>query len=215
MPILNLSSILRAIKEANKEPNQMGSLSKDLVGVSLKESTPKAQSITLMDGLSGNIQTVSFMKKVAKQRASHPLVREFALKIIQAYGVNNHAYKDEALAIGDFVLNRVRYVRDPRDHELLQDPVMMIEKLEKHGFTQGDCDDMALFIATLLLSTGHNPKFRCVRYHSLDGPYNHIYVVCYERNYPEPQERVVLDAILKDKPIGAEIGHASGDEFDI
>jgi hypothetical protein len=191
----------------------MGSLSAQLTGSSLKDTTPDEQNFTLPGGIKGNLKTIKFMQKVARERSGHPIVREFALKIIQAAGIPSHNYKEEALAIGDFVKQRMRYVRDPRESELLQDPVMLIEKLEKYGYAQGDCDDMALLIATLLLSTGHSPIYRAVRYKAPSGPFNHIYVILYERNYPGKPERVVLDAILKNKPIGSEINHRSGEDF--
>lgn len=198
-----------------KSQSIQGSLLKDKTGVSLKTLTPKIENMTLSGGLQGNLQTISFMQKVAKRSAGKPEVRAFATKILQIYQVPSHAYTDEALAIGEFVQKHMRYVRDPRDHELLQDPVMMIEQMEKHGFTSGDCDDMSLLIATLLLSTGHNPRFRAVRYGNKTGNYNHIYVVVYDKNHPGPVSRTVLDAILKDRPIGSEIDHASGDEFEV
>ena len=47
------------------------------------------------------------------------------------------------------------------------------------------------------------------------GNYNHIYVVVYERNPYKEIQRVVLDCILKDKPIGTEVPHASGKEFEV
>ena len=198
-----------------KKKSELGSLLNDLTGTSLKTVTPTIKNMTLGDGLQGNMQTISFMSKVAKEKAGHPVVRAFATKILQIYNTPSHQYKDEALNIGEFVQKHVRYVRDPRDHELLQDPVMMIEQIDKQGFTSGDCDDMALLIATLLLSVGHNPLFRTVRYQNDSGNYNHIYVVVYDRNYPGPTERIVLDAILKDRPIGSEIEHKSGDEHTI
>lgn len=142
-------------------------------------------------------------------------MRAFTTKVLQAYKIPSHHYIDEALAIGEFVQTHMRYVRDPRDHELLQDPVMVIDQIENQGFASGDCDDMALLIATMLLSIGHNPKFRCVRYESKSGSYNHIYVVVYDQNHPGPTERIVLDAILKESRIGTEIKHLSGDEFQI
>lgn len=192
---------------------QMGSLSEQLTGS--KINVPKVKNEKLPEGLAGNLRTIQVMQKVARERAGHPLVREYALKIIQVARVPSHNYAEEALAIGDFVKRRVRYTRDPRDHELLQDPVMMIEKLEKEGFTSGDCDDMSLLIATLLLAIGHSPKFRAVRYSTQSGHYNHIYVVVYERNFPEKPVRVVLDAILKDQPIGTEVKHTSGKEYPV
>ena len=186
-----------------------------MTGTSLKQVTPKIQNSELGTGINANLKTVKFMKKIAESRAGEPTVRAFATKILQAYRVPSHAYADEALAIGEFVQKNMRYVRDPRDHELLQDPVMVIDQIENQGFSSGDCDDMSLLIATLLLSIGHNPKFKCVRYQSLTGNFNHIYVVVYEQNHPGPTQRIVLDAILKNDPIGTEIKSASGEEFSI
>lgn len=225
MPILKLSAngILtqssdfgsHEILPQGRSQSGLGSLSEELTGTSLKTSTPNSQMMALPDGLAGNIATIDFMRKVAREKAHHPKVREFATKILAANQIPSHAYKSEALAIGGFVKARMRYVRDPRDAEMLQDPVMLIDKLEKQGMASGDCDDMSLLIATLLLSIGGDPLFRAVRYREKSGNYNHIYIVTYDLNYPGQRERIVLDAILKDKPIGSEINHASGDEFEI
>lgn len=168
----------------------------------------------IADGLNGNIQTINFMKKVARLRSGDPLVRKLALKIVNDYHVPSHHFIDEALALGDFVKNNVRYVRDPEDIEYLADPIDLIKQMQ-NGTAQGDCDDMSLLVATLLLSIGHNPYFRAVRYESSSGNYNHIYVVVYEQNMKSPRERIVLDCILKDRPIGSEVNHVSGDEFDV
>lgn len=164
------------------------------------------------DGEKGNRETVDLMKKVARLRSGHPLVRKLALNILNYNGIPSNHYVDEALAIGDFVKKNVRYVRDPDNIEYLQDPENLIKDIQK-GEAQGDCDDMALLIASLLLSIGHQPFFRCVRYRSNSGNFNHIYVVDYERNKKGPRIRVVLDAIMKDHPIGYEVPHQSGDEI--
>lgn len=226
MPLLKLSPNGTLVSTSDFEENylaeplprgssSLGSLSHDLTGTSLKKSTPNSQMMALPDGLAGNIATIEFMSKIAREKAHHPKAREFATKILTAYNVNSHAYKDEALAIGDFVKTRVRYVRDPRDAEMLQDPIMLIDKIENQGQASGDCDDMSLLIATLLLAIGGDPLFRAVRYKDMSGNFNHIYVVTYDMNYPSPRERIVLDAIIKDKPIGSEIRHTSGQEFQI
>ena len=114
----------------------------------------------------------------------------------------------------DYVKRKVRYVKDPSNIEYLQDPVDLIKQIQA-GTAQGDCDDQALLTAALLLSVGHDPKFRAVRYETVVGNYNHIYVVVYERNPYKEIQRVVLDCILKDKQIGTEVPHASGDEFEV
>lgn len=154
------------------------------------------------------------MKKVARLRASDPLIRKLALNILAQYAVPSHHFVDEALAIGDYVKRKVRYVRDPDDVEYLQDPIDLVKHVQ-NGTAQGDCDDMALLAATLLLSIGHQPLFRAVRYEQPIGNYNHIYVVVYEKNPYGHEERVVLDCILKDRPMGSEIGHVSGEEYQI
>ncbi|NJM09368.1 MAG: hypothetical protein HC883_00250 [Bdellovibrionaceae bacterium] len=57
--------------------------------------------------------------------------------------------------------------------------------------------------------------FRAVRYDQPLGNYNHIYVVVYEKNPYGKQERIVLDCILKDRPMGTEIQHINGEEYAI
>jgi len=166
------------------------------------------------EGINGNIDTIKFMKKVARLRSGHPLLRKLATSILLQANIPSMHYVDEALAIGDFVKAHVRYVRDPDDIEYLQDPLDLIKQIEK-GEAQGDCDDMSLLTAALLLSIGHQPKFRAVRYRGAMGNYNHIYVVVYERNGAGPETRVVLDCILKNQQIGSEVPHQSGDDYPV
>lgn len=157
------------------------------------------------------------MSRVARNRSGHPKVRKLALNILNYYGIPSMRYVDEALAVGDYVKKYVRYVRDPDGIEYLQDPIDLIDQIVK-GEAQGDCDDMSLLIATLLLSIGHTPCFRAVRYGTDYDHYNHIYVVDYEKNGTGPgdlKKRVVLDGILKRSRIGTEINHLSGDEFPV
>lgn len=154
------------------------------------------------------------MRRVAHQRKGHPIVRELALSILHHKNIDSHNYASEALAIGQYVLNKVRYVRDVAGMEQLHDPLTLIDQLQR-GTAQGDCDDMSLLVATLLLSVGHKPRFRIVRYRGQSGPYQHIYVVVYEKNRGQNVKRIVLDAILKNKPIGTEVRHSDGKEIKI
>lgn len=175
---------------------------------------PKISERDVGDGLKGNLETIKFMKEVARLRSRHPLLRKLALNIVHHYQVPSNNYAEEALAIGDYVKRKVRYVRDPEGVEYLQDPLDLIKHLQE-GTAQGDCDDMSLLIASLLLSIGHLPFFRAVRYSQPVGNYNHIYVVVYEKNHRERPRRIVLDAILKDKVIGFEVPHTTGEEYEV
>lgn len=177
--------------------------------------TPKVINARLADGKSGNLETVEVMKGIARARASNPLVRQLALQILLSHKVPSNYYKDEALAIARFVKEKVRYVRDITNVETLMDPLTLIDQIQR-GEAQGDCDDMSLLIATLLLSIGHQPYFRIIKYtDDNSAPYAHIYVVDYEKNPGGDRERIVLDAIIKTKPIGFEITHAVGNEIKV
>ena len=178
------------------------------------DNLPKVQEQNLSNGLKGNLQTIKFMKKVARAKSGDPTIRRLALNILEQYQVPSMNYVEEALAIGDYVKNKVRYVRDPDGIEYLQDPIDLVKHIQE-GLAQGDCDDMALLAATLLLSVGHQPFFRAVRYYEPVGNFNHIYVVVYEKNMYQKERRVVLDCILKDKPIGFEIKHNTGEEYEV
>lgn len=176
---------------------------------------PQVSQYKLHDGLSGNIETIQIMKRVARERSGHPFIRALALKILENDRVESQNHVDEALALGDFVKRNVIYRRDPDEIEQVQDPIKIATDINENGRAYGDCDDMALFLATLLLSVGARPLFRAIRYDNNAEYYNHIYVVVYDCNYGQPEERIVLDAIMKRNPIGYEVPHESGTEYEI
>jgi hypothetical protein len=166
---------------------------------------PETYNTRLSDGVAGNIETLEIMRQVARDASRHPVVREFAKSILLKYKIKDQNYYDEAHAIGHYVKKNVRYVRDIKGVETLHDPLTMIDHI-KREIAQGDCDDMALLTATLLLSIGHEPYFCLVKYHSNpNGSYQHIYTVVYEKNWRKPKQRLVLDCILKRSPLGTEV----------
>jgi hypothetical protein len=179
-------------------------------------NTPEVKNTKVGDGVQGNLDTLDIMIRKARESSRLPKVRELALRIILANNLKSQHYKDEALAIGQYVKDNLRYVRDIDKVETLIDPLTIIDQLQRNE-AFGDCDDMSMFIASLLLSIGHQPYFRIVKY--VNDPmrsYSHVYVVDYERNQGEKsKQRIVLDAIIKTKPIGYEIPHAVGKEVKI
>lgn len=177
-----------------------------------KVNLPSVNETKLPDGKKGNLATIKVMREVAHKYKGHPKVRQLAKNILIYYATNSHNYADEACAIGDYVKNKVAYVKDTLGIEQLHSPLTLINQIER-GVAMADCDDVALLIATLLLSVGHNPRFRAVRYKNLTGPYNHIYVVDYAKNGASKPYRVVLDAIIKNKSTGFEVPHKSGKEY--
>ena len=176
---------------------------------------PQINEIEIGDGLQGNLQTIDFMKKIARDRCGKPEIRRLVENILLHYKIPSNHYVQEALAIGDYVKSKVRYIRDPDGIEYLQDPLDLIKKIQD-GTAQGDCDDMALLTATLLLSAGFDDvRFRAVRFYEPVGNFNHIYVVVYDKDPYQKNQRVTLDCILKTKPIGTELPHNSGEEYNV
>jgi hypothetical protein len=180
----------------------------------LGSNTPQVKNSQIGSGYFGNLDTVQKIKEVARASSVDPRVRELALRILQTSQIPSQDYASEAIAIAKFVQKKVRYVRDINGVETLHDPVTLIDQIQR-GEAQGDCDDMSLLLASLLLSIGHQPFVRIVRYRGMSGPYQHIYVVVYEKNHNEGRRRIVLDCILKRAAIGTEVPHSSGDELKI
>jgi len=175
----------------------------------------KMKKKSLARGARGNYKTVDYMRKIARKVNGHPEIRQLAENILNYYSTPDMYYFDEALAIGDYVKKFVRYVRDPHGIEMLTDPLTMIDKL-KRGEAFGDCDDMSLLIATLLLSIGHEPYFAIVKYNKDFKSYQHIYVVVYTKNMGEKKDRrLSIDAIAKQYPIGFEVPSAVKKEFKV
>ncbi len=176
---------------------------------------PKRTKKPLALGARGNYKTVDYMIKIARKVNGHPKIRQLAENILNYYNTKDMYYFDEALAIGDYIKNHVKYVRDPHGIEMLTDPLTMIDKMER-GEAFGDCDDMSLLVATLLLSIGQQPYFAIVKYDKNAQSYQHIYVVVYEKNMGDKNpRRLSLDAIAKKYPIGFEVPYQFKKEIKI
>lgn len=196
-----------SFKKSKMGQNNLGELD---TGVELPSNQLKVTTQFFKDGEQGNLSTVDFMAKIARYRAGHPTVRQLGIKILNQAGTKSHNHLDEALAIGRWVQQNIRYMKDPDGIELLQDPLFMIKQANL-GEARGDCDDMSLLIATLLISIGIRPYFKIVRWKKEKGNYNHIYVVVKEINYRQtsPVVETTLDAIVKDREIGTELSAMS------
>lgn len=173
---------------------------------------PKVKTYRLPDGALGNIATVEFLIKLARRRSAHPLIRELTIKILKQAGTKSMNYLDEARAVGEWTRANVPYLKDISNVETVHDPITMIDKW-KRGTLAVDCDDQAVFIATMLLSIGHKPVFRIVKYSNASPSFNHIYIYEITKNKGEKNKRLVMDAIIKNQPIGYEVPHAAGRDF--
>lgn len=167
----------------------------------------KLQTRTLLKrGEKGTFQTLGKIKQIINIDYTNPEVREFAIKIINSSGITgtrDHQYLNEAIAIGQYVKNNYRYVRDPIRNEFLIPASHAIKEIET-GYFRGDCEDMTMLVASLLMSIGCIPYLTIVKYDKNVKGFQHIYLTLEERNVPQKPKKLVIDAIARDKSINFE-----------
>lgn len=126
-------------------------------------------------GVLGVQQTLQRMKGLIYGGMLDPVIRDQAAFAIGGCDKGNRACICASLA--SWVNRRVRYVKDPHGVELLHDPRLMAHGIAKHKIVYGDCDDMVMYLATLLKSVGEAPILRAVGYDN--RPFSHVIVTCH------------------------------------
>lgn len=86
--------------------------------------------------------------------------------------------------------DRFRYVRDPRNVELLQSPARMLEEIDTYGYFAGDCDEASILTATLCTAVGIRCELHAVSFR-VGRPLSHVFAVA----YPERGAPVDLDIV--------------------
>ncbi len=106
----------------------------------------------------------------------------------------------EINAIHQWVMDHFRYTEDPYDVELLNDPAVMLEDIQREGKIALDCDGATILESVLLSAIGFPIRFVVI------GPqeqYKHIYLQA-GINTPQGYNWVSLDPIVKNKLAGWE-----------
>jgi transglutaminase-like putative cysteine protease len=122
--------------------------------------TPQSNLVTsstlqkLPDGVLGIRETLRNMVYIAQQGKKSLAVRRLAMQILG--NITQKSWIEEARALQSYVRDHVRYTLDINDIETLQTPDKTIE------FNQGDCDDKAILVASLLEVAGHPARFVAV-----------------------------------------------------
>jgi len=106
------------------------------------------------------------MARLAREGKKSLPVRLAALQLVES--LPQRDWPAEVLALFEFVRDRIRYVRDVRGVETLQQPERTLT------FRQGDCDDKSILLAALLQSIGHPARFHAVAL--TPGKFSHVYV---------------------------------------
>lgn len=103
-------------------------------------------------------ETVAHMRRLIHSARKDPVVLKLVREICA--GLEPGDYNSEIQAIYHWVDAHVRYIQDPHGVELLIAPqrlIAMAFQSENQGTkASGDCDDIAMLTASLLMAAGHN-----------------------------------------------------------
>lgn len=116
------------------------------------------------------------MARLASQGKRDQRIRNAAVDLVtrgflNGAGLQQKDFVGEARRIHAFVRDQIRYVHDTAGVELLHEPATILQ------IGAGDCDDKAILTAALLLSIGHNVRFKAVAFEP--NAYSHVWVQDY------------------------------------
>jgi transglutaminase-like putative cysteine protease len=120
----------------------------------------------LPDGAQGTRTTLQIMSALVGQFKANPRIWELAHSLTQHLAPKDFA--GQVRELHNYVRDQIRYVHDIRGIETVQTPTVTLDA------GQGDCDDKATLLATLLESIGHATRFKAIG--RVAGEFQHVYV---------------------------------------
>jgi transglutaminase-like putative cysteine protease len=154
-----------------------------------------AQPKTIIDlKYGGAPQTVAYIRKSVLDAQYKPEVRALAEELTKHLPSKDTL--SEALAYYYFVLDRTRYMRDPRNVERVQAPRIIVQQLMT-GHTPGiDCDEMAALLCALAAVSGAECRVVTVAFANMyfkgRRQYSHVYAQVKE---PRTGRWITLDPV--------------------
>lgn len=146
----------------------------------------------------GAPQTIGVMCQAALTDANHFVTRELAEMVCE--GLESKDYTSEYVALYHFLLQRTRYMRDPRRTELVRAPYIISRQIMAGHRPSLDCDDMATWLAAAVMSVGGRAEFCTVAFARLmygDQPqYSHVFTRALE---PRTRCQIVLDPVAAER----------------
>lgn len=146
--------------------------------------------MVLQPGDAGTRQTIAAMRAMVHDAAKSPRVHQVATTI--AGQADNRDREAQLLALDRFIRECIHFKPDTLGAEVLRHPDQIIAEIAANGRTSCDCDDVAMFGASVCMVLGVQPAFITVAAEP-DGPFVHVHyaAILNGRMIPfDPQERV-------------------------
>jgi len=120
----------------------------------------------LMSGDAGVEQTIHAMRGLVDEALRDPAINRLARDIVR--GVPAFDDYAEANALYSWVRQNIRFTKDPVNKETLYPPAELLQ------IRAGDCDDISMLLATLLMSVGYAARLMTVAANG--DEFSHVYV---------------------------------------
>lgn len=149
----------------------------------------------LRQGKQGSLQTAYQMARYVREDVVRDEgLQRFAAERLIENGLDSHSDKREIVATLCRYVQRVPYIHDPSG---AFDSISSARQTLAKGF--GDCDDLAVLLATLLALVGFEPRFVLAKYKAQSRGYDHVYV-----DVVLPNGRMPLDPCSRNNAPGWE-----------
>jgi hypothetical protein len=146
----------------------------------------------------GAPQTIDVMRRAALESQTNLAVRQLAE--VACSKLDSKDYTSEYLALYNLLLQKCRYMRDPRTVELVRAPYLVAQEILQGGRPNLDCDDLAASLGALVLAVGGNVRFVTVAFKNAfyngQRQYSHVFAQALE---PRNGLWITLDPVAADK----------------
>jgi hypothetical protein len=146
----------------------------------------------------GAPQTVDVIKRAAIDSQRKPVVRALAEEVTKHLPSKDTL--SEALAFNNLLLDRTRYMRDPRSVEYVRAPWVIVEQMMAGHTPALDCDDMVSFLCGMAAVSGAECRAVTVAFRNMfyrnQRQYSHVFAQIKE---PRTGQWITLDPVAGDK----------------
>lgn len=132
--------------------------------MSLLPPAPPHLLASIPGGVDGVRATLKLMCRLTREARQDPAIKTLADTIVAPLPSGDFRAQRDALFF--WVKRHIKYVRDIRDVETLSTP----ERTLRVG--TGDCDDMAVLLASLFEAVGNRTRFKALGFKG--GNYEHV-----------------------------------------